>query len=461
MLGSVSGKGMPTDKDGESSESDEFALPSRPYGRSAADEPPNVTVTNAVAEALETDPLELPPLNDAIDPEALDTLVRSCRWREGDWPAITFPYADCLVVVTGPDEIEVVREDRAGPEIRMGERDWPHVSAHGSESRSESGPRLGLDLDEWHTEPLEARILRAVAERSTADRSRVRDAVDEVVDRTALAELNRPRANGVPRFGAAVRFSVLGYDVVVDPDGTVAIGSTLERLKLTGSNVLLVGAVPDAISDRASARLLGRHDGHRRRILALVDRGVRTALDRLSLAGRSAEPARVIEYGSPARSAAAESIADDPASESGPGFDLEPEPPVDTPTAFDADRVPEPRVETVDGDVDAFLEALDAALEDEGDDPGGDLRLCVDSLRPLLEEHGTERTKSLLEPICRRVNDRSGIGHYVLPVERESESVRAIESLFDATIELRIDGTEPIQRWHLHASDYVTDWFGL
>lgn len=41
----------------------------------AADVQPSVLVVEAVAETTGTDPLELPPLYDAIDPDALDVLV--------------------------------------------------------------------------------------------------------------------------------------------------------------------------------------------------------------------------------------------------------------------------------------------------------------------------------------------------------------------------------------------------
>ncbi|RQG98851.1 DUF7504 family protein [Natrarchaeobius oligotrophus] len=396
-------------------------LPKRSLPSQRDDEPPSRTVARTVADSLGVEPRSLPPLNDVIDPDAFDTLVRRCRWQNGGWPAISFTYADRAVDVTGSDDVSVLPADRAGFERRAGSVDWPHVSP----------PDVSHPVDS-----LETRLPLAVAVQTGDGRARVRDEIDEVIDREAIGRLNRRRSNGVERIGGFVRFSILGCDVVVDPDGTVATGSTLERLELTGCNVLLVGAVPDAVSDRASARLLGTADGSRDRIVGLLDRSTETAFGRLSRAGRSDRPARVIQHGTVARSTAGASSSAGPSALEG---------------------VPAPRVEHVDGDLESTLAAVEAAIEDAED--ASDLRLCLDSLRPLLERYDGDRSRSLLEPVCRSVRNRGGVGHYVLPVDRTADRVAELESLFDATVELDVDGTEPVQRWHLNASDHVTDWF--
>ncbi|MEY7850498.1 HalOD1 output domain-containing protein [Natrarchaeobius sp. A-rgal3] len=407
---------MPPD---ENSRRDSSVLPTRARTPSPSGELPSRIVTRAVADAVGVGPLAVPALDEVVDPDAFDAVVRSCRWRDGTWPAITFTYADHDVIVTGTDDVTVVPVDGTSADERPSEREWTHVSPTEASRSVELGARLDL----------------AVADETDVDRCRVQEAIDEVIDRWALSRLNRIRPNGIPRTGATVRFSVLGCDVVVSPEGAIATGSTLERLQHVGANVLVVGTVPDAISDRASARLLGTEDGPRERIVGLLDRSTETALERLSLAGGADQPARVIRRGAVARSSA---VADSTASSN-------------------AGQSPRPRIETVDGDIESALSAVETAID--GIDRDADLRLCLDSLRPLLEDRDAADARSLLEPICRRVRERNGVGHYVLPIDRESEEVEALEGLFDATVELRIDGTEPVQRWHLHASDHVTDWF--
>lgn len=46
-----------------------------PLAMGVSDEKPSLTVIDRIAALEETDPVELPPLYDAIDPEALDSLV--------------------------------------------------------------------------------------------------------------------------------------------------------------------------------------------------------------------------------------------------------------------------------------------------------------------------------------------------------------------------------------------------
>lgn len=52
-------------------------------------------VVQSVATTTKTDPLELPPLYDAIDPDALAGVVDGMTRGE-----VTFTYADCTVTVT-------------------------------------------------------------------------------------------------------------------------------------------------------------------------------------------------------------------------------------------------------------------------------------------------------------------------------------------------------------------------
>lgn len=70
-----------------------------------ASSPPSEAVVLATAEQTGRSPLELPPLYETIDPDALDAAVQrseSCR--------VTFEYADCEVTVGGFDRVSVDRK---------------------------------------------------------------------------------------------------------------------------------------------------------------------------------------------------------------------------------------------------------------------------------------------------------------------------------------------------------------
>nr|WP_273742503.1 HalOD1 output domain-containing protein [Natrinema soli] len=66
---------------------------------------PVFAVVSAVADAEDVDPVELPPLYEAIDPEALNDL---CTSRSGSSVGkVEFQYAGHDVVVRGTGEVEV------------------------------------------------------------------------------------------------------------------------------------------------------------------------------------------------------------------------------------------------------------------------------------------------------------------------------------------------------------------
>lgn len=65
-------------------------------------EAPSVAVVEAVAEATDVDPVNLPPLHDAIDTDALDTLF--IDHADG---VLAFEYADCEIRLAGTTTVTV------------------------------------------------------------------------------------------------------------------------------------------------------------------------------------------------------------------------------------------------------------------------------------------------------------------------------------------------------------------
>lgn len=71
-------------------------------------QPPSYQVVQAVADATGRDPTALEPLNEVIDPDALDGLFTDAA-DDGPHPTgrVTFTFAGCDVVVGPGGEVEV------------------------------------------------------------------------------------------------------------------------------------------------------------------------------------------------------------------------------------------------------------------------------------------------------------------------------------------------------------------
>lgn len=82
---------------------------SAPKQNSNRETTPIIAVVSAVADAAGTDPLELPPLSNAINPEAVNDLV-DCRQSSG-LESISFEYAEYDVVVSGTGDIQVTQSE--------------------------------------------------------------------------------------------------------------------------------------------------------------------------------------------------------------------------------------------------------------------------------------------------------------------------------------------------------------
>ena len=282
---------------------------------------------------------------------------------------------------------------------------------------------------------LSTSVTVAVADAAGVEPSDIPEQLYDVIDPEALDTLFEPRDDGTPRRGGRLAFSLYGHHITVDGDGTVTVQPGLARIKERGGNVLVVGSVPDTVFDAASTLLLGETARGRTRLFALRGRGLSTASDRLSAVDAAGDDAHVLNHRTGARSAA------------------------------DADAEPAgPTVESVTGGDDDLRETVVAAIErldDERDFDPAELRFCFDSLRPVVEDGTADEVDAFLDPICRAVEEASGMGHYVLPVEYGSRPVRAIEDKFDAVVELRTGDAGPQQRWHLRTTQHTTEWFSL
>lgn len=202
----------------------------------------------------------------------------------------------------------------------------------------------------------------------------------------------------------------------------------LTTLRERGCSMLVVGAVPTEVSHRACATLGDGIDGE----LVTVHTGGDHACD----TEVSNEAAYEIRWGGQSRGATTAAV-DDPQAAPAEGGTM-------------VNTLGELNEATVDG--------IEAASEDT--DPG-ELRVCVDSLGPLIEDTSERSVFRFCHQLTRAVRDAKGLGHVHLPMARDSERVTVLGTLFDITVELRLFGGEPRQRWYLHEAGIVSDWLPI
>lgn len=106
---------------------------------------------------------------------------------------------------------------------------------------------------------------------------------------------------------------------------------------------------------------------------------------------------------------------------------------------------------TISREIEKFEEAI-------GDLEPAELRVCFDSLRPLIEEFGEERVFKFLHILTGRIRSTSGMGHFHLQVESDDLVVDKFAELFDAVIELTTRNERLIQCWHVRDRDITSGW---
>jgi hypothetical protein len=221
----------------------------------------------------------------------------------------------------------------------------------------------------------------------------------------------------------------------------------LADVKADGCSLLVVGRVPEEASTKACRRMLGDANvAHRERLLVFADATREAAADRLPRHEGCTASATVIDYGATARSTAAAAPVDD----AGPGG---------------AGRVDDDvtvrcvRGEDL-GDLGTTISrAIDGLVPADPED--GALRVCFDSLSPLLETHDDATVFQFLHALSNRVHAVNGLAHFHLPVNADAYETRLLAPLFDAVVELRMAEGRLEQRWRLRDADVSTEWLAV
>lgn len=219
-----------------------------------------------------------------------------------------------------------------------------------------------------------------------------------------------------------------------NPGDGRSLDAALRHHKTHGCSVLVAGDVPDPILDRQVADLLGHEPRTRLRVLGLFGREVAVARRRLRNAAPGAEAATVVKTARQSRSTAA-------ASTHGP-TDLE--------------------LRWADAGVESFEAELLAAIEDAAApraplDPAV-LRVCVDSLCPVVREHGLDRATEFVSAVGEAVRARRGMVHFVCQGVSADDRPDRLAEAFDVLLDLRVTERGTEQRWRIPGFDVDTGW---
>lgn len=219
------------------------------------------------------------------------------------------------------------------------------------------------------------------------------------------------------------------------PESTT-FAQTLSDLKREGSSILLVGRTSASAHRAACGRLMGSGAEPRQRLYVYTT-GTETCGQGPSTDHRG--ETRILSQ---------ENEAGVAASPNGIPDDVE-------------ETVVGPQLLSTLGT--AVIDAIDELESEHALDPG-ELRLCFDSVTPLLREHKSQTVFRLLHMVTSRTRQSDGMGHFHLPLDRDSDYVRLLEPLFDAVVEVRrndADEDRLEQRWHLRDRDADTGWVDL
>ncbi|MEF8808529.1 DUF7504 family protein [Natronomonas sp.] len=197
------------------------------------------------------------------------------------------------------------------------------------------------------------------------------------------------------------------------PPEDAAIAQGLASLKRQGGTVLVVGAATTAHAD-ACERFLG--DADHEHVFVRTDRTVRPEEE-------SSEAAAVIERPVLTRSASSDTTRT---------------------SAFDT--------EMLSADIGS---AMRAAADD-----ADSVRVCFDSLRPLIDGVDRPSLISLLNTIREIARETGSVVHFHLPALADGVPAGLFDAV-DAIVELNGQGHATYQQWHLPESGKTSEWIEI
>ncbi|MFB6251506.1 MAG: hypothetical protein ABEI27_07455 [Halobellus sp.] len=245
---------------------------------------------------------------------------------------------------------------------------------------------------------------------------------------------------------------------------TVGVATALEDLKTRGSALLVVGTVPEEQYARVSGCMLGDASENRRRLV--VERGRSPDVRFADIDRWTPEWTRILHYDVDARgsteassseAAGPEAGTDGP--ETGPGGLSAARPPTDGPHGSTDVRT------AVSGSITDLGVEVSSAIDQLNAIAGGlepaELRVAFDCTASLLSEHDERTVFQFLHLLASDVRRVGAMGHVRLQMPHNAKIVRLLEPLFDAVVELRLEGTATQQRWHFRDAGVTSEWLSI
>lgn len=388
---------------------------------------------------VDTARTELPPLYDAINPDALDTLFVPSEVGTSATHAfpveVVFSWCDHGVRLRETGEITIA----ARPVTPAGATDVAALDRFACSPSDDATPAYHAWVP---SDGLATDVVLTVADVVGTDPSKLREQLADRIHPEALTALFTPTPGGSPRSAGAVSFAFEGYLVTVTSTGVVTLIPELEQLKYNGGNFLVVGDVPDAIFEMARTFLCEAATSEsapaRQELLALLDKSPTDIQHQGTHSSTLDEQLEILTYQTRAT--------------------------VRSPVSTERTHESSANVTAVTGGLQEFRTVMMQMLANTDPDytahESDGYQLYLDSLRPLLADIALDEC-AFLDSLCRTVRGAGALGYYFVPRDREAAGIDALESVVDAVIELRVSSQGPEQRWHLQQTGYTTKWFTL
>lgn len=227
--------------------------------------------------------------------------------------------------------------------------------------------------------------------------------------------------------------------------------SLLQELKVSGCNLLVVGDPARGEFTRCSDHLFGDDDALRQRIFAVTDAHPESIVDRLPDPDVAPRPisatTTVINHAGPPRSVTA-------------ATDLDTEPAL---AGIEEMKIADPQLQGLRS---GLVEAIETTARANDPIRPAEIRVGLDSLKPLLDHYSVPVVKQFLRDAGSTVDQHDAMAHYILMEPYDHDHVQDLAPEFDAVIELRSVNTEPNghdteQRWHIPSTGLTMDWLPL
>ncbi|WP_227380984.1 DUF7504 family protein [Haladaptatus halobius] len=396
----------------------------------------SMRISEAMATVVENDLREIPPLYDVIDPDALNNVFHSFSVEthrpHHSLTEIVFSWYDHAVRVRQTGEIRITNQPVI-PEIGT---DAASSAVFSAEALSDTD---GVAYEYAPAEDVGTAVVLAIADEVGVEPRALRERLSDRINPDVLTNLFGPKLDGTSRPGGYVSFAFQGYFVTVSSDGTITMQSELAQLKQEGGNVLVVGDVPDDVFATARSFLVGDPKPTQHDLYTLLDRSPAALQQSATPVQPTLGTGEILDYQIPVRSAGVREFPSE-------------------------HQTQNTQITQVTGELSdlrtTLIQSLAKYEHDIADPAVADLRLYIDSLRPIIDDADTD-VATFLQPLQHAVSAVGAVGYYLLPGDRNVPWIQELEADFDAVIELRIGTSGPEQRWSLRQTGYTTRWFSL